>query len=128
MYEGTGVVKYGPGLRVIAQIDQGISDFYFSLIPKYYNAKPQAYRAHITIVRLRKETPTLDAWGLHEGRLIRYQYDPVINMGDKYFWLNVFSEEIGDIRVALGLLRYRDDSAWGGKKHASYHITLGNRK
>lgn len=129
MYEATAVVHYGPGLRVIAEIDQGICDFYRSLIPKYYCVKPQAYRAHITIVRIKKENPTLlDAWDRHDGRVIKYQYEPVIQQDDRYFWLNAYSEEIGDIREELGLPRYRDDTWFGGKLHSSYHITIGNMK
>lgn len=129
MYEATATVRYGPGLRVIAEIDQGISDLYRSLIPKYYYAKPQAYRAHITIIRTKKEIPTkLETWGQHEGRTIKYYYSSFIQMSERYFWLEAHSEEIGDIREELGLLRYRDDTWFGGKRHNSYHITIGNRK
>lgn len=129
MHDATATVHYGPGLRAIAIIDQGISDFYRSLIPKHYCVQPQAYRAHITIVRIKKEVPLkLEAWEKHEGRKIRFSYDPVIQMDDRYFWLNTYSEEIGDIREELGLPRYRDDTWFGGKRHTSYHITIGNTK
>ena len=129
VFEGKAVVKYGPGLKVIAEIDQGISDYYRSLIPKYYNVKPQAYKAHITIVRLNKETPTnLENWGKHEGRTISFKYDPNIHTAGKYFVIDAYSDEIGDVREELGLPRFRDDTAFGGEKYDRYHISIGNTK
>jgi hypothetical protein len=133
MTEGThksqAVVKYGPAMQAVARIDQGISDFYRSLIPKAYGVQPQAWPAHITIVRKGKETPTkMDAWGKHEGRTIEFTYDTTIQTDGTYFWLNAWSEEVGDIREELGLPRYRDDSAFGGVSRQEYHITLGNVK
>jgi hypothetical protein len=129
LYDSKAVVRYGPGLKVFAEIDQGISNFYRSLIPKYYNVKSQRYKAHITIVRLQKENPIhLDLWGKHEGRIIHFMYEPLIQMDGKYFWINAYSEEIGQIRQELGLPKFRDDTAFGGKKHNQYHITIANTK
>jgi hypothetical protein len=128
-FQGTAIVKYGPGIKVVANIDQNISNYYRSLIPKYYNVKPQMYPAHITIVRLNKEKPTkMENWGKHEGKKIYFEYDTDVQRDDKYFWINAYSEDIGDIREELGLPRYRDDSLFGGVKRNEYHITIGNVK
>ena len=128
-FQSNAIIKYGPGIKVIAEIDQEISNFYRSLIPKYYCVKSQAYTAHITIVRLHKETPIkMENWGKHEGRIISYYYSPIVQNDDTYFWLNAYSEEIGDVREELGLPRFRDDTIYGGIKRNEYHITIGNCK
>jgi hypothetical protein len=129
MYQSSGVLKYGPGLRAIVLIDQGISDFYRSLIPKYYNVKPQKHRAHITVVRNNKETPTkLEFWEKYQGQKISFFYCNDIQTDGTYFWLNVQSEEIGNIREELGLSRFRDDRQFGGFLRNEYHITIANVK
>lgn len=129
MFQSNGILNYGPGLRAILIIDQGISDFYRSLIPKYYNAKPQKYRAHITVVRNYKETPTkLEFWEKYQGKTISFLYYNNIQTDGTYFWLNVQSEEIGNIREELGLPRFRDDRKFGGFLHNEYHVTIANVK
>lgn len=129
LFLSSAIVKYGPGIKVIAEIDQGISEYYRNLIPKYYCVKSQAYSAHITIVRLNKETPTnLENWLKYDGKKISYYYNPIIQNDDNYFWLDAYSEEIGDIREELGLPRFRDDTLFGGVKRKEYHITIGNCK
>lgn len=129
MYESKAIVHYGPDIRVIAEIDQNISDYYRSLIPKYYYAVPQRYRSHITIVRTKKESPSkLEFWGKHQGRQITFHYESYIYFDGTFFWLNAYSEEIGEIRQELGLPKYRDDRAFGGVLRNEYHITIANVK
>lgn len=95
-YASEGILKYGPGIRAIVEADQGISDFYRKLIPKYHYAQPQFYPAHITVVRTDRETPTnMDAWGKYEGRVIPFTYDPEIHTDGTYWYLDVQSDEIG---------------------------------
>lgn len=123
MHTSTGVLNYGPGIRIIVSIDQGIADYYRSLIPKYYYVQPQKYRAHITVVRTNKETPTkFTAWGKHRDQKIAFQYDPYINCDGKYWFLDATSEQIGDIREELGLPRFRFSD------RGCYHISIGNCK
>lgn len=129
MFQSTATVKYGPGLKAIAIIDQNIASYYRSLIPLYYYAQPQLYQAHITIVRLNKETPAnLDLWGKYDGKIINFQYDPTIQYDGKYFFLNAQSKDIGDIREELGMTRFRDDRPFGGLLRSEYHITIANTK
>ena len=129
MFQTTAIVKYQSGPKAVAVIDQNISDYYRSLIPKYYYPNPQLYQAHITIVRTKKEVPAnLDLWGKHEGRKILIDYDPYIYYVQPYFYLNAQSNEIGDIREELGLPRFRDDRAFGGVLRYEYHITIANTK
>ena len=127
MYTSQGLLNYGPGIRVIAIIDQGISDYYRSLIPKYYQVQPQKYGAHITIVRTDKESPKqLAAWGKYQGQSISFEYSPEIHFDGSYWYLNVRSQQIGDIREELGLPRFRFQEL--SSKDGCYHISIGNNK
>ncbi len=128
IYSSTAIVKYEND-KVYALVDQQISDYYRSLIPKYIYVQPQKYKAHITIVRSGKErAPNIIFWGKYEGLIINFKYDSAIKSDSLYFWLNVFSDDIGDIREELGLEKFRNDLAFGGTQRTSYHITIGNKK
>lgn len=127
MFNTTGVLQYGPGLRVVIWIDQGIADFYRKLIPKYYYAQPQMYPTHITVVRTKLENAkNMDVWGKYEGEIIPFTYYNNIGWDGTYFYLNVQSELIGEIREELGLPRFRFGDLGSDKK--CYHITIGNCK
>ena len=129
MCQSKGLVYYGPGIKAYVSVDQGLSDFYRSLIPKYYNAKPQKYKSHITIVRLGKEFPkNMSVWKKHQGLNVNFFYDNEIQSDGKYFWLNVQSEDIEKIREELGLPKFRDDRKFGGILRKEYHITIANIK
>jgi hypothetical protein len=129
MHESLGTLRYGPGIRIVVEIDRGIVDFYISLIPKYYNVKPQKYMPHITVIRTGKETPVnMQFWGNYEGQNIKFYYDNNIQTDGTYFWLNVQSDDIAKIRKELGLPHYRDDRNFGGNLHKEYHITIANIK
>lgn len=126
-FESEGKIQYGPGKRAVAWADQGISDFYRRLIPKYCYPQPQLYPAHITIVRLRLESAkNMDVWGKYEGEIIPFVYDSEVHFDGTYFYLNVQSNRIGDIREELGLPRFRFGDL-GAEKHC-YHISIGNVK
>lgn len=127
MYEADGILQYGPGGRAVVWIDQGINDFYRKLIPKYCYPQPQMYPAHITVVRIKKESPkNMDVWGKYEGEVIQYSYDPTIRFDGTYFYLNAYSERIGDIREELGLPRFRFGEL--GSDKCSYHTSIANVK
>lgn len=129
MFESTATVCYSSEMKVFALIDPEIAAYYKSLIPKYYYPKPQLYKPHITIVRNKKETPVnMENWGKYEGRLINFQYNPYIYYDGIYFWLDAYSSEIEEIRLELGLPRFRDDRNFGGILRQEYHITIANTK
>lgn len=122
LLESEGILQYGPGIKAILLINQQIVDYYYTLIPKYKYVKPQMYPAHITIVRLNKESPTnMLAWGKYQSEKIKFQYDNEIKSDGKYYYLDTYSDMIGEIREELGLPKYRDNKD-------SYHITIGNTK
>jgi len=120
-HSASGKLVYGPGIRAIIEIDQGIVDFYQSLIPSYHHIKPSRYSAHLTVVRTEKDKPTkLEHWNKYPGEIIEYQYQDQVLYDGTYWYLNAKSSRIAEIREELGLPQFR--------KSGCYHITLGNSK
>jgi hypothetical protein len=127
MWDSVGRLEYGPGLRAVVWVEQDISDLYRKLIPKYYYAQPQLYPAHITVVRLRLETAkNMEVWNKYNGELVPFSYDSSIRFDGTYFYLNVQSERIGDIREELGLPRFRFGDLGADKR--CYHVSIANVK
>lgn len=123
MFSSKGILSYGPEERVLIWVDRSIAEYYRSLIPKYIFIQPQKYPAHITVVRSGRETPDMSHWGKYEGEEIEFAYDGKIKFdGGVYYYLDVICERIAEIRMELGLPRYR----FGDNK--KYHITIGNSK
>jgi len=120
MFLSTGILQYGPGIRLVLLADQGIADFYLSLVPKSLKVKPQFYPAHVSVVR-REEPPNLGAWGLYEGLEVEFEYQPYIANDETYYWLPVQCKRIEEIRTELGLRPY----PWWRN---GYHLTIGNIK
>ena len=131
LFTSRGILRYNsdnnglPKLNVL--VDQGISDFYRSLIPKYETARRQMYAAHISVVR--KEVPTnWQYWGIYEGEEVEFTYCNIVNRGTVYWWLNAFSKRLETIRTELGLpissMYTRPPDGWV----RCFHITIGNSK
>ena len=131
LHKSVGILKYSYtkeyGYKLILTVDQGIALFYRWLIPFWKVANPQRYPAHISLVR--KEIPkNLAVWGRHEGRRITFSYSPDIQCDEKYWWLNVYSKELEDIRAELGLpVGSKYTRPPDGYEHP-FHITIANRK
>jgi hypothetical protein len=104
---------------VVVNIDDNIKEYYYSLIPKYYYAQRQMYKAHISVVRGRYQT--YPACMRSIGRVVDFEYENVVRFDGTYFFLQVFSDEIGKIRQSFGLTYY----PW---IFTSFHITVGNIK
>ncbi len=125
--ESKGVLKYGPGIRAVVMVDQGISDLYRKLCPKYLYVQPPMYPAHITVVRTDREVPkNMDFWNKYEDEVIPFSYERRVYSDNTYVYLRVTSDRIGDIREELGLPRYRFGEL--GSDRGGYHITIGNFK
>jgi hypothetical protein len=121
MINSSGILHYGPDIRAIVTVDQSIVSFYKALIPKYYNVERQRYNAHITVIRFGIEIPKYMAYfGKYEGEEINFEYDTQIRFDGKYYYLQVYSKRIENIRLELGLPKFRRDNC--------YHITIGNNK
>lgn len=102
----TGVLRYSYaedyGYKLVLNIDQQISEYYRSLLPKWIKSNRQLYPAHVSIVR--KEVPTnLGYWGRYEGEEVEFSYTHEIFFSEVYCWLNVFCNRLELIRMELGL-------------------------
>lgn len=133
-FETTGQLKYFDN-KLIVQLDQGIVDFYLSLIPKSLRVTRQKYPAHISVVR-KQIPPNMEFWRKYESETVPILYGNTIYNGQIYFWLNAFSLRLDEIRKELGFLINPDNPAENlegidrpdGDYQRIYHITLGNLK
>lgn len=131
MIKSIGTLRYtrpdGYGRRLVLDIDPGISLFYRSLIPKWFQANSQAARPHITVVRATKP-PNTRVWGKHEGEKIEFYYDPYIHQGGAYWWLNCYSKRLDEIAEELGLSLVNLHNPPSGYGRRVWHTTIANTK
>jgi 2'-5' RNA ligase len=107
MYQSIGKLEYKDE-KLVCIVDGSLVRYFRSLIPKYVEHRVQAYKPHITVVRDGVESPAnLDKWGIHEGREINFEYEPLINFDGKFYSLRVESKELEEIREELGLTKHR---------------------
>ncbi len=120
LYRLTGTVHFRER-TCYATFDKETAKYYYSLIPKYKNVKTQRYSPHITIVReFEKPNRRFFQDRLNfNGLEISYYYSPIILNDRKYYYLNVYSLEIEELRVLFGLKRFRFNC---------FHVTIGNTK
>ena len=110
---------------LVAYVDKSLVNYYYSLIPKYKYAQRQMYPPHITVVRLGIEVTNKIKWAQsqakYNGATITFTYDGLIHFKSPYYFIKVWSNDIGRIRMELGLPQYRDS-------FNCYHISIGNIK
>jgi hypothetical protein len=125
-YASTGTLRYGL-TNLVLDVDQGISDYYRALMPKYIRTNRQAYDAHISIIR--KETPPrMELWGKYNGEVVEFRYSNIVHHGNVYYWLNAWCERLEEIRLEIGL---PIDSPYTRPPDGfakTFHITIGNIK
>ena len=127
-HESKGILRYGHGIRISVWLDRNdeIAQYYKSLIPKAKYVKPQMYAPHITVVRSGKENPDMKLWRKskdnNEGELVHFTYNTEIQSDALYYYLNIESDRIGELRREMGLPTYRFDD------NKKYHLTIGNVK
>lgn len=130
LHDSVGVLRYSHtpeyGYRLVMECDQAISDYYRDLMPKYIRPNPQRYGAHVSVVR--KETPDVAKWGLHEGRRLAFKYTGHVFFGQVYCWLNVFCKDLEDVRLELGLPVSSEYTRPPEGFVKCFHLTLGNFK
>lgn len=130
LYEGVGKIKCSKIdeaiFKMVLIIDRGISDLYFHLIPTYYYVQRQKYHPHITVVR-NEIVPDKELFWSYNNKKIKFYYDNEIKNDNRYWWLNVFCDELYSIRLSLGLKKsYRLYLPPDGKD--CFHTTIGNMK
>lgn len=127
MFYSTGILIYSNNpYKLIVTVDQEISDYYRSLIPKTFYVRKQLYPAHISVVR--NEIPVnIEKWACHHNVIIDFEYEPVIYNDECYYWINAYSSVLEYIRVELGLYPTSEFTKSPDGKH-KFHITIGNIK
>ena len=127
MIQSTGTLLYSNNpYKLIVSIDNEIGRYYRSLIPKYFNAQPQAYSSHISVVR-KEIPPNINVWYKYHGSEIQFEYDSIIYNGEVYFWLNAYSPVLEEIRLELGLQNLSQYTRSPDGRHR-FHITIANMK
>jgi len=122
-YESRQPERFGKTEReVTLELGRDFGDFYRSLIPKCIKTVKQSYPSHVTIVRGGLE-PILDmtAWEKYNGKEIYFYYMPLFRYYQNVFVLDVFSKDLSDIRIGLGLPAHR-------KGYRRFHVTVANNK
>lgn len=129
LHKSVGRLKYSDtGWNLRVEVDQGIVDYYLSLIPKCKNLNRQAYPAHISVVR-KEEIPNKDLWGRYQGEEVKFYYSGHVHNGKVYYWLNAWCERLEEIRLELGLpVSSEYTLPPEGKWIKTFHITIGNCK
>jgi len=129
LYQAKGVLRYSEGFRLVVEVDQELANYYRSMIPKWKVVNRQMYPAHVTVVRGQKETPpNTEPWERYQGELVEYTYSPIVHEGTVYYWLNVFSTRLEEVRRELGLPVHSEYTLPPGGFTRCFHMTLGNKK
>ena len=105
------------------EVSPTISDYYYWMVKKHLQL-PKLNKPfnspHVTVVAGKYEDATQNLlWGKHQGRNIDIAYNSFVEQHDTYFWLEVVSTDLMEIRRELGLT--------DTPKHP-YHITIANLK
>jgi hypothetical protein len=116
MINSYGLTEYRSN-TVYINLGREFAEYYSSLVPKYKRVKLPKYPAHITIVR-EFERPNRELWGLK--LYLNFRYLPLVMEDEVYYYINVYSSDISDVREMFGLSRFRVRNC--------YHITIGNKK
>jgi 2'-5' RNA ligase len=125
LFNSSGFVRVSKE-KVIIDIDADIVNYYRSLIPKSITLNTQKYKPHISVVR--KELFCPDKVKKYDGQLIEFQYSHVIRNDNTYYWLDVFSLTLEQIRTDLGLVNQSLYIIPPKEYKHTFHITLGNKK
>jgi len=119
------LIYFNNPYKLIVEIDSEISRYYLSLIPKYIQLNKPKFAPHISVVR--KEMPNLLYWGKYENQFIDFQYENIIYNDELYYWLNIYSPKLEEIRLELGLTNASGITRAPNGRHR-FHTTLGNVK
>lgn len=125
--EGSLHYEFVRGLyRLVVDVDPGIVEYYRALVPRHVRINRQKYTPHISVVR-EEVLPNPAPWSAHEGQVLVFDYSIAVKNNDVYYWLEVYSDRLGDVRDELGLTRgcwY----TWPPDGADCFHCTLGNKK
>ena len=111
--------------KTFVQIDSEISKYYISLIP--FKINKQKYPPHISLIR-NEIIPNANYLHSMNNSIINFEYDSYIFNNETYYWLNVYSNELKQIRINCGLCPTKIGVTFSPDEKCAFHITLGNTK
>ena len=130
MYTSYGTLRYSPKLLgnrndkwwLILDADQELGRYYRSLLSTYryktFSLTRPSWDQHITIIRDEEPADEYKShWEKYNGQKIEFQYENKLYHNLAYYWLNVKSQKLYDIRVELGLPK---------EPEYPFHVTIGN--
>lgn len=120
MFKSIGTLQYGPGFKISLLVDEGIADFYRSLIPRSVGIQVPRYPPHVSVTR-NEQTTTEEPFGRYQGEQIEFEYSNMIVNDELYYWLEVQCPRLTEIRLEFGM----NPMPWWDN---GYHITVGNVK
>jgi len=129
MFTSTGIVHYDDdeGHRVILRVSQSLADYYRSFIPKCERVIKPRWAAHATVIRPGFEVPPkISYWGDYEGEVVEFLYDSYQLNGYGYYWVNIWSKRLEEIRTELGLTNVSKYALRPPGYDKTFHITIGN--
>ena len=128
MFKSSGKLHYDDtdGYRITLQINQDLSDYYRSFIPKYERVLKPGHSAHITVVRPECDIPPrIRYWRDYEGENIDFLYDPYSLSGNGFYWVNCWSKRLERIRTELGLDNTSKYALLPVGYEKTFHMTIG---
>jgi hypothetical protein len=127
IHKTTGILEFDPksGTKhfepwwALLNCDDGIAEFYAWLL-KGYGLVADTFKlwgTHVSVIK--GQEPAIKAkWGSAQGRAVEYWYTNQIRWDNgKHAWLDVYSEEMSQIREEMGL-----------SPKVRYHLTIGRLK
>ncbi len=116
-YQSKGVLRYSPKLLgertsgkwwAVLDCDEAIGRYYRELywLTSYKCSKllRPAWKEHINVIR--DEEPPDAAktfWERHSGEIINFEIIPGVQNNGEYYWVNIISPRLIEVRVELGL-------------------------
>lgn len=125
-----GTLYYSPKMHgehksekwwLIVQADLEIGRYYRTLYhyirDRADKLLPPAWREHVTVIR-NEEPPNKALWEKYAGQTVEFEVFPTPDNNGDYFWLEVTSPRLMEIRQELGL---QGDPVW------PFHLSFGHR-
>jgi len=129
MFTSVGTIRCsrdGDLYRAALEVDPSIVAYYRWFVPRTIRLNHQKYAPHVSVIR-ETSIPDEEMFWWFNGTHLRFQYDHYIRNDKTYWWLNVDSYMLCEVRKMVGLM----PTAWYTQPpdfSANFHITIGNTK
>ncbi|MFM2394617.1 MAG: virus [Bacteroidota bacterium] len=126
LFKGEGILYYyDKNVRdtqwLLLNADDSIIEYYAYLVKKRYwlekFQKPK-HGSHISAIRgeIIEDSLFHQHWKKYHGQVIEFYYSPKVENNGEHFWLPVYSKDLEQIRIELGL---------NPVPQFNFHLTIG---